>query len=235
MIRGAAVRFTKCIMDNESSVKVSTPGLPGSLWFVWGLLGVFLLLLGVMAIQSTSLRSRAQHPALPVYGQVPEFTLTNQLGQTITLADLRGRVWIADIIFTRCAGPCPQMTQRLSEVQAALPAYQSIKLVTLTTDPAYDTPQVLRKYAERFGAQPERWSFLTGTKREIAGLAIQGLKLTAIEKKPEERETAADLFIHTTIAVIVDKQGRMRGTFQTLEPEFKDQARAAIRQLLREP
>ena len=97
----------------------------------------------------------------------------------------------------------------------------------------------MKRYAERFGADPARWSFLTGIKAEIAKLAIDSLKLTAIEKKPEERETPEDLFIHSTIFVIVDKQAQLRGVFETtgegIEPQVvKAQILQAVRQLEKE-
>jgi protein SCO1/2 len=87
--------------------------------------------------------------------------------------------------------------------------------VTLTTDPDFDTPPVLKKYGERFGANSNRWTFLTGTKAEIAGLAGISLKLSAVPVKTEDRQNPADLFIHSTIFVIVDQHARLRGIFET--------------------
>jgi cytochrome oxidase Cu insertion factor (SCO1/SenC/PrrC family) len=173
---------------------------------------------------------------LPVLAEVADFNLTNQQGQVFTLANLRGQVWVADIIFTRCAGPCPRMTRQMKELQDALPATSKARLVTLTTDPVFDTPQVLRLYGERFGTNPERWSFLTGSKDEIAKLATSSLKLTAIEKTPAERENPADLFIHSTIFVIVDKKGRLRGVFESngegIDPQrVKSQILSAVKRL----
>lgn len=162
--------------------------------------------------------------SLPIYGQVSNFTLTNQNGQVVSLADLRGKVWVADIIFTRCAGPCPQMTRQMAELQAALPAASPVELVTLTTDPEFDTPPVMKNYALRFGADLDRWMFLTGSKNEIANLAAGGLKLSAVEVKPEERTAPEDLFIHSTIFVVVDKQARLRGVFQTTGPGVSQQS-----------
>jgi len=133
----------------------------------------------------------------------------------VSLAELRGHVWVADIIFTRCPGPCAKMTSRMKELQQALAADGNTKLVSLTTDPEFDTPAVLKTYGERFGADPARWTFLTGTKTQIAKLAIDSLKLTAIEKKPEDREASNDLFIHSTIFVLVDKQARLRAVFES--------------------
>lgn len=181
---------------------------------IWIGLGLAILMVALAFVVSR-MASRRRPAPLPVIGPVADFALTNQSGLAFTLADLRGKVWVADIIFSRCAGPCPRMTRQMESLQAALPQSSGARLVTLTTDPEFDTPEVLAKYAARFNANPERWTFLTGAKKEIAALAIDSLKLTAIEKKPEERTDKDDLFIHSTIFVIVDRRGRLRGSFQT--------------------
>ena len=184
-------------------------------FLIWiGVVVTLLILLLTYLLAQLRLRETLGKP-LPVLGQVQDFRLTNQFGQAVTLADLQGRVWVADIIFTRCAGPCPRMTRQMKEIQQALPAISQARLVTLTTDADFDTPPVLKAYAEKFGADTNRWVFLTGDKRQIANLAIDSLKLTAIEKKPEERQTPEDLFVHSTIFVVVDKLGRLRGVFET--------------------
>lgn len=189
----------------------TTPRVSRTIW-----IGVALvLLLGVFAFLLSGLQSRRRAADLPLLGQVSTFTLTNQSAQTVTLQDLLGKVWVADIIFSRCAGPCPRMTRQMESLQAALPKDSKARLVTLTTDPVFDTPEVLNRYAARFQADAGRWWFLTGDKREIANLAVDGLKLTAIEKAPEERQSVEDLFIHSTIFVVVDKQARLRGVFET--------------------
>jgi len=184
-------------------------------WLVWG--GLFMVIATILlAFLLSVLRYRtATSQPLPILAEVADFNLTNQQGQVFTLANLRGQVWVADIIFTRCAGPCPRMTRQMKELQDALPPTSKARLVTLTTDPVFDTPHVLRLYSERFGANPERWTFLTGSKDQIARLATSSLKLTAVEKTPAERESPEDLFIHSTIFVVVDKQGRLRGVFES--------------------
>src|ERR1035441_8331082 len=155
-------------------------------WLAWGGLALVALTL-LAAFLLVQLRSRtAQGQSLPVYGQIADFALTNQNGRAVSLADLRGRVWVADIIFTRCPGPCLKMTKQMKALQDALPPDSATKLVTLTTDADFDTPPVLKAYAERFQADPRRWTFLTGTKQEVAKLAIESLKLSAIEKRSEE-------------------------------------------------
>jgi protein SCO1 len=208
-------------------------------WPVWvglGLIGVtalVVLLLAVHGLRATSVQ------ALPVYGQITDFALTNQDGTNYSLADLRGHVWVADIIFTRCPGPCLKMTRQMKGLQDSLPAASEARLVTLTTDPDFDTPAVLKAYSQRFSAEPGRWTFLTGAKPQIAKLAIDSLKLTAIPKAPEERASPEDLFIHSTIFVIADKRGQLRGVFETtgdgIDPEkVKSEILAAVRQLERE-
>jgi protein SCO1 len=211
--------------------------LPRTLW-----LGVSLLfgLLGLVYLLSLAEIGRAVKHA-PVFGRLADFTLTNQDGKITTLADLTNHVWVADIIFTRCAGPCPRMTAQMKSLQDSLPQNSNAKLVTLTTDPDNDTPSVMKKYGERFNADFNRWTFLTGTKNQIANLASGGLKLSAVPVKLDEQKNPVDLFIHTTIFVLVDKHAQLRGIFETggegvdwtniVEPKLL----ATVRQLEREP
>ena len=209
----------------------------GRLLWVGVALSLCLLLVTLILV---ALKSRAGiAKSLPVYGQIADFTLTNQNGRAVSLANFRGRVWVADVIFTRCAGPCLKMSRQMKDLQESLPPKSQAKLVTLTTDPDFDTPSVLNAYAKRFGADNERWIFLTGPKQAIMNVAIDSLKLTAIEKKPEERESPQDLFIHSTIFVLVDKRGQLRGVFETsgegVEPlEMKQQIISAVKRLERE-
>ena len=192
----------------------TTERLSRTIWIGVGLLIVILAVSFVLSRLEPRKKSIAA--ALPVIGSVADFSLTNQTGKLVTLADLRGHVWVADIIFTRCPGPCPRMTKQMQSLQEALPKTSGAKFVTLTTDPEFDTPEVLKKYSARFNANPERWTFLTGAKKEIAGLAINSLKFTALmETKPAERAEADDLFIHSTYFAVVDRQARLRGVFET--------------------
>ena len=122
------------------------------------------------------------------------------------------------------------------ELQQLLPRSTNARLVTITTDPVFDTPQMLKAYADRFRADSNRWMFLTGSPKEIEKLSRDSLKLTGIEKKPEERDSGVDLFIHSTIFVIVDKNAQLRGIFQTtgegVDPlRVKKEIQAAIRRL----
>jgi len=191
-----------------------TPARPPRTIWVGFLLffALFALAFVLWLVQTTR---QFNQPPLRVIGPVAPFNLTNQDSQNTSLADFTNRVWVADIVFTRCAGPCPRMTGQMKMLQEALPKDSQAKLVTLTTDPEFDTPEVLKKYGQRFGADFNRWTFLTGTKNEIGVLAANSLKLSAQPVKPEEQKDSADLFIHTTIFVIVDKHAQLRGFFET--------------------
>jgi cytochrome oxidase Cu insertion factor (SCO1/SenC/PrrC family) len=203
-------------------------------WIAWG--AIALTVIGIaFAFVRNEIQEKTVRPLLfPVGLPLADFTLTNQLGQSVSLRDLKGNVWIANIIFTRCAGPCPRLAGQMSELQAALPANKPIRLVTLTTDPDYDTPSVLKQYSQRFKADPARWWFLNGSKKQIADVAVAGLKLTAMEKEPGQREAPADLFIHSLLLVVVDKQGRLRGAVESSEEGWKQKVLAMTRYLLKE-
>lgn len=174
---------------------------------VWGILILVIAAIAVSFV-SSKLNSTA---SLPVIGQIGDFKLVDQDGRARTLADLKGKVWIADVIFTRCPGPCASMTRHLAELQAALPSGDGVRLVTLTSDPENDSAEVLKKYGAHFGADNSRWIFLTGPKMDIRHLEINDFKFVVVEKDAKERESEDDLFIHSTWFVLVDKQGRVRG------------------------
>jgi protein SCO1 len=174
-------------------------------WGVWG--GLALVVLSITGVFTSTLLFRRVPPP-PIYGAVPEFHLTNQVGRAVSLADLRGHVWIADIIFTRCPGPCAQMTRQMKALQQKLPSNSNVRLVSLTADPSFDTPAVLQTYANRFNAEPENWDFLTGPKPELYRLATHGLKLALQENVSTNID---EMFIHSTRLVVIDQLGRLRG------------------------
>lgn len=187
------------------------------------------LVVVILIITVLFLRSR-QGPELPVINQVADFSLTNQNGKVVTLQDLRGDVWIADIIFTRCPAQCLRMTKNMAELQAQLPG---VKFVSLTADPQFDTPEILRTYAKRFNA-PENWMFLTGPKKDVYTLAMDGLRMAVDDVKPEERQSINDLFLHSKQFMIVDKRGQVRAWFDGDSAEFNPQIIAAAKKLQRQ-
>ncbi len=203
-------------------------------WLRWGLLGSGLLLsLVLIALKLSPSRAVKPEP-LPVYGQVQDFALTNQAGRAFGLDALRGHIWLADIIFTRCAGPCPRMTAEMSRIQRTLAASDDVRFVSLTADPEFDQPSILKRYGERFSADFGRWDFLTGPREVIYRLATKDLLLVVAEVKPGERESPADLFLHSTKFILVDGTGRLRGVFEGENPESTRSIVAAARALLAE-
>lgn len=163
---------------------------------------------------------------LPVIRAVPEFSLTDQNGQTVTNADLRGKIWIADFIFTRCKGPCPLMTARMLEMQKALTKTPEVKLVSVTVDPEFDTPEVLKAYAEANHADPERWKFLTGDKAVIEKLVTEGFMQHLTEENGEP--------VHGTMFLIVDGNGMVRSARMLEDPELIPKVLTDTGNLLRE-
>jgi protein SCO1/2/putative membrane protein len=194
--------------------------------------GLTALTLVVMAVYAGG-RWAAQPRPLPVYAQVGPFQLTNQLGRQVTAEELRGRIWVAGIIFTRCPGPCRQLSTAMGRLQAALPTDGSVQLVSLTADPEFDTPEVLRRYAEQYRADPARWLFLTGPRQEINRLATGDLLLALAETAAESRAHPQDLFVHSTKFVVVDGAGQVRGLFEGTDPASDAQVRRTIAALRR--
>ena len=119
----------------------------------------------------------------------------------------------------------------MSQIQKALPNDTSVRLVSLTAYPEFDGPQVLKKYGDRFGADANKWLFLTGTKSDINHLAASGLKFVVAEKKPSERDSENDLFIHTTKFVLLDKAGRIRGWYNSEDSGSLKTILAALKNL----
>jgi protein SCO1/2 len=147
---------------------------------------------------------------LPSYGLVPDFSLTDQTNRPFLSANaLRGKVWIADFIFTNCAGPCPRMSAQMRQVDTALHDLKDLRLVSFTVDPARDTPAILAKYAERYQAEPGVWYFLTGSQADLHNLARNVFTLGDVN---------GDLQ-HSTRFVLIDRQSRVRGYYLTSDED----------------
>src|SRR5260370_347685 len=162
------------------------------------------------------------------YGTVPEFVLLNQDGKDFGSAQLRGKIWIADFIYTTCPGPCPMISSRMSELQKPL-ENTDVALVSFSVDPAKDTPQVLRGYAERLQAEPGRWDFLTGPQSAIYNLSRNGFKLAVSDSGDEK-----GIPVHSTRMILVDRHGAIRGYYDAAEPDAVTKLVADTTHLLRE-
>src|SRR5438477_8601231 len=182
------------------------------------------LLLWLRQLEVTALRQRT----VSSYGTVPEFLLVNQDGQNFGSAQLRGKIWIADFVYTTCPGPCPMISSRMSELQKPLEK-TDVHLVSFSVDPEKDTPAVLRSYAERLQAEPGRWDCLTGPKSAIYKLSHDGFKLAV-----SDGSDAQGLPVHSTRMVLVDRHGQIRGYYDATGPETITKLLADTNHLLRE-
>lgn len=181
---------------------------------VLAVVGAALVVTGaISAVVGARLAVRAPEP--PRLGAVPDFRLIEHAGSAVSMANLRGRPWVADFIFTRCAGACPAMTARMARLWREVPP--EVRLVSFTVDPAHDTPDVLARYAAALHAD-ERWLFVTGPPKDLYDLSVGGFKLAAMEVPPAERSTGGDgPFLHSSKFVLVDGDGVIRGYYDSTD------------------
>jgi protein SCO1/2/putative membrane protein len=169
---------------------------------------VFTVIALVAPLLAWSGVARAQ--GLPVLFLAPAFQLTNQDAQPVTNEDLRGKTWVVDFIFTRCPGPCPIMTSKMVALSKALTS-PDLRFVSISVDPAFDTPAVLKQYAEARGATDPRFIFLTGERRVIYPLAERGFKLVA------QPAGARAPILHDERFLLVDGGGNVRGVYHSTD------------------
>lgn len=150
----------------------------------------------------------------------------------MSLLDLRGKVWIADFIFTRCSGPCPLMTMKMSELQNEFKDSNDVVLVSFSVDPVYDTPQRLKAYAEEYKASNEQWRFLTTLdKNKVWDLAMKGFALSAGEDTTRD---GRGMIFHDERLVVVDRNGEIRGYVHTKDERWKEKVVERVLELLNE-
>jgi len=210
-------------------------GAVGVLWFWQG-----------PAIRSW-LSGKRPGEALDVFGTVPDFSLIERSGRKVTREDLLGKVWITNFMFTHCLDTCPLQSAQLAKLQADFAEEKDLRLISITVDPERDTVLVLSKYAKRYGADLERWLFLTGEKSTIYRLALEGFRLSVVDPAQGVKswlfgpipvlahhgETGKQ-FIHSSRFVLVDREARIRGYYHSNDEEALQRLRANVRKLLRE-
>ena len=152
-------------------------------------------------------------PPLPKLYKIPEFNLLNSFGKPYGSKDLKGRIYIANFMFTSCPTVCPKQMQKLQEIQKRIRGLnKKVRITTFSVHPEIDTPKVLYKYARKLQANPFVWSFLTGPKESLKTLITGGFKVP-IEHSSQE-STLFDI-VHSEKFVLVDADGWVRGYYPT--------------------
>ncbi len=155
-----------------------------------------------------------------MWHSVEDITLTNQLGNQVSLSDLNGKVIIADFFFTHCPTICPKMTKNMKKLQDALKIKDELKgidssfaqFISFSIDPERDSVEVLKRYADKNGVNPDIWWMLTGPKKKIYDFAINEIKLPV-----EEGGVVDSNFIHSSRFVLLDKDRVVRGYYDGLD------------------
>ena len=168
-------------------------------------------------------------------GKIPAFELVNSRGEKWGSTHLQGRVWIADFIFTHCAGPCPLMSATMARITRELKDTPGVQSVSFSVDPDNDTPERLSEYAAQYEADSARWQFLTGEIKSIYALAIQHFHLAAGAMLAEPPDPAHTI-LHSTKFVLVDAQSGIRGYYDSFDPNqiqklIRDARRLAMESL----
>jgi protein SCO1/2 len=143
---------------------------------------------------------------LPVYDSVPAFQMTDSRGETFDSSALRGKVWVADFIYTNCPAECPLMSAKMHRVEKQLRGQDNVRFVSFSVDPMHDTPAALSAFAKRYGAPTKQWVFLTGTTETVHQIAFATFHVGDVIGRIE----------HSTKFALVDKQGRIRGYYSSL-------------------
>ena len=197
---------------------------------------LFWLGLGVLAVGRIGLGLR--HPAFPpdppIFNRVSSFHLTDQNRKTFTDRNLSGKIWIANFIFTHCAGPCPLVSGEVKKLAGIFQGEPGVRFVSFSVDPERDTPEVMRAYAQKFDADPERWSFLTGPREVIDRLAQDHFRLGVMQIPEAERESVDQTVSHSTKLALVDRSGRIRGYYDAQDRTGFEKLVNDVQSLLKE-
>lgn len=165
-----------------------------------------------------------------VYQTIPDFTFVNQYGDSTGSKNLKNKIYVADFFFTSCPSICPIMERNMLNVYKAFKDSADIKIVSFTIDPRHDTVPVLKKYADKLGVTGNSWWFLLGNKDKVYDLAAKDY-LVAVSQD----STVAGGYVHQGYFVLVDKLGRVRGSYDGTDIKQVNQLIDDIKTLKAEP
>ncbi len=186
--------------------------------------------IGVATVSGTTLL-RARSTPLPQLGALPDFSFTRHDGTPFGSAQLRGRPYVANFIFTRCPTICPAFTRKMVGVQDATTSFGAgLQLVSFSVDPKYDTPERLAEYGERHGADFSRWSFLTGDYEQLKETIVQGFKISMGREAGAPEDDLLSIF-HGTHFVLVDDAGQIRGYYDSADSDSTERLLRDTRRL----
>ena len=161
---------------------------------------------------------------LPKIGSIPQFEFIDSNGNTVTLNNLKGKVWVADLIFTTCTMACPMMTGNMNLVHKKFKKNDDVRLVSISIYPEYDTPDVLKEYASQYDADTEKWLFLTGDESSVKNIIKDGFKIGDFE----------EIIFHSEKFALVDKNGTIRAYYNGMKSEDMKQLKKDINALLKQ-
>lgn len=156
-----------------------------------------------------------------VYDPIPLFAFTNQDGKIITNEFMAGKIAVVDFFFTNCTSICPMLSSQMARLQHSVQAENlngQVVFLSHTVDPKNDTPEALKAYANRMGADFSNWNFVTGNEEDIYWQAKEGYKLTAFPS-----DTAQGGFFHTDQIALIDQEGKIRGYYDGTSTKAVDQ------------
>ena len=180
--------------------------------FVW-----ILLIAVILGFFGAALVNRVNGEAnkLPVRGTLSDFKFTDQSNNEVSLKSLKGKVWLAGFIFTRCAGTCQTITNGMVELDKKLAGDPRVQLVSISMDPEYDTPAILQNYAQTHAAASPRWHFVTGSKEQVFRMTRDDFKLAVVESGQSKDEP----IIHSSMLALIDQKGQIRGYYSGILPD----------------
>ena len=217
------------------------------------------VLVGLAGAPAWRWLERSFFESLPVYSQLPDFALLDASGRKFARERLKGKVWVADFIYTRCEDTCPLQSVEMRRLQQAFAAHEDFRQLSITTDPAHDKAAALAAYARKFGADRARWFFLTGKEKEIKELALKGFRLSYATKRAmrtpgsiggrafrlllpsahahhpgheEGGKTPGILISHSSRFVLIDRNFTIRGYYHSNDAESLKKLRKDLRVLL---
>ncbi len=204
-----------------------------SLRYILTALLIVVLLGGLLMARGRRTQSDARPlEGLGDFGTVPDFALTDRSGKPVTLSDLKGKIWLADFIYTACQDTCPLESAAMAQLQNDLKS-DGFRLVSFSVDPERDTPAVLARYAELFHADSARWLFLTGKKNDVYRLVQDGFHLSAIPIADDSLHVDGAVF-HDAHFILVDGSARIRGYYESNDAAALKRLAADAKKLLAE-